>query len=389
MCIAAPGRVGEPHSLARDRLLDARPRVCRRLSGRRVDLVLRRLHDNPEIEAIEQRGRQSAAIARALRVTAPARVPASSARAGICAGNEEEVGGELDRAGRAAHAHDAFLERLAETFEHRRRKLGYLVEKQRAPMGEADLAGSHAGTATADERDRGRAVVRCAKGRLALEDLAVERARRRMHARDFQRLAPLEVRHDRRQPARQHRLADSWWTDEEHVVSTRGRDGQRAARRLDAAHVDKVERFVDEVDAVRGRGVIRNFGPRSLTLEARVEFAQRARDPHGHIRHQRSFGGVCGGHDDLLDAGSREFVDEREDAGHAAYAPVEAEFAEHRDVVERTSGQRAVRAYERDRHRELQPGTGLAHRCRREIHGDTGLRILEFGRQQRGAHSLT
>ncbi len=93
-------------------------------------------------------------------------------------------------------------------------------------------------------------------------------------------------------------------------------------------------------NAIVGGGIGR-LGPRRLALQARVQLAERARDAHVDARDERGLRRVRGGDDDVLDAGARQRVDERDRADDRADAAVETELAEHRDAVEHA--RRAVR----------------------------------------------
>ena len=108
-------------------------------------------------------------VARALRVAAAALEGLAPTGARVGAGDEQEVGRELERARRPADANHALFERLAQCFEHAGGELGQLVEEERAPVRERDLARPHSGAAAADERDARRGVVRGAEGGPAAE----------------------------------------------------------------------------------------------------------------------------------------------------------------------------------------------------------------------------
>ena len=119
-----------------------------------------------------------------------------------------------------------------------------------------------------------------------------------------------------------------------------------------------------------------------------MQLAERPRDAHVDAGDERGFQRVRFGDDDAGDAGARERVDERERAVHRADASVEAELAEDAEIVEDAGGESLVGARERDRDRELEPGTGLAHVGGREVDGDALHRPVEVRREQRGADTL-
>ena len=59
---------------------------------------------------------------------------------------------------------------------------------------------------------------------------------------------------DRRQPPREHRLADTRWPDQQEMVRAGRRDRQRVTRVREAPHVGEIEGFV-------ARGPGRDGGP--------------------------------------------------------------------------------------------------------------------------------
>ena len=85
-----------------------------------------------------------------------------AARTRIHRGDEDEAGGEDDRAQRARHGDAPFFDRLTQRLEHAAIELRHFVEKQHAVMREADLAGPRR-AAAADQRDVGDGVMRRAK----------------------------------------------------------------------------------------------------------------------------------------------------------------------------------------------------------------------------------
>ena len=185
----------------------------------------------------------------------------------------------------------------------------------------------------------------------------------------------------------EHRLADPRRPDEEQVVAAGGRGGQREPGAREPAHVDEVEWFVG-VGVVGRRAGLGRIGPGLFALQARVQLFEVAREAYVHTGDQLGFRRVGRGHDHEVGAGARERVDECERSGNRPHRAVEAELAEHTHAVERAGGEPAVGACERERHGELEPGTGLAHRCRREVHRDAFHRIRQIRREQRGAHAL-
>ena len=186
-------------------------------------------HPEPEVEPIEQRRRQPPQVPRALHVGAAAVGLDPTTRARVAARDQQEVGRELGGARRPADPHDAFFERLAQRVEHDGRELGQLVEEERAVMRERDLARAGARAPPADERDRRCAVVRRAERAGADETGGGRGAGGRVDLGDFQRRVERERREDRREAAREHRLADARRPDVEEMVRSRGRDGEGVA----------------------------------------------------------------------------------------------------------------------------------------------------------------
>lgn len=111
-------------------------------------------------------------------------------------------------------------------------------------MCEGDLARTRPAASPSDEGGGRCGVVRRAKRRTRDEDAARDRAGNRMDARHFERLVGAKVRQDRRDAARQHRLADARRADEQQMMTTRDRDLECAAYDVQAAHIGEVEPVV-------------------------------------------------------------------------------------------------------------------------------------------------
>jgi hypothetical protein len=65
-----------------------------------------------------------------------------------------------------------------------------------------------------------------------------------MNLRQFERRFKFKRRHDRRQAFRQHRLARSWWSDQQYVMTTSDRDLQSTLRRHLPANLLEVDRVM-------------------------------------------------------------------------------------------------------------------------------------------------
>ena len=111
-------------------------------------------------------------------------------------------------------------------------------------------------------------------------------------------------------------------------------------------------------------------------------------DAHVHARDEAGFRGVGRGDDDGFGTRARHGVDERERPRHGAHRAVETQLAEHADAVEYARRQPSIGGDQRERDRELQPRSGLAHRRRRQVHRDALHRILETGGEHGRAHAL-
>ena len=139
----------------------------RTLGGRRRDLLAQRLgrralDAHQDVDAIQQRAREAAAVADEVGLRALAARAAEAARAGVRRGDEHEARRE-DHDLLAAHdRHVAVLERLAQRFEARAGELRELVQEQDAAVGERRLARLRRVRA-ADEAGGGDRVVRRAE----------------------------------------------------------------------------------------------------------------------------------------------------------------------------------------------------------------------------------
>ena len=181
--------------------------------------------------------------------------------------------------------------------------------------------------------------MRSAQGRSPHEATAWSLAGHGVDSRRLERLVVEQWRHDRREPARQHRLAGAGRPGEQNVVCARRRDFESATRPRQAAYLGEVERLVERGIVVALRGRRWRIGPGGFALQALAKLAQATRDANGDAAHQGRLCGVDFGHDDRRDAGANHCIDQRERAGHMADRAVETELADHADVVECASGQ--------------------------------------------------
>ena len=107
-----------------------------------------------------------------------------------------------------------------------------------------------------------------------------------------------------------------------------------------------------------------------------------------HPVHERRLVRVRDRHDDRLDAVALQHVDEHERAGHGPDRAVEAELAEHGDVLEAVLGQLRLGEEQPERDRELESGTRLAHARGRKVDRDALERERHLRRHQGRAHAL-
>ena len=208
--------------LERPRRGDTRGDRGTRLGGGRQDQVGRRdrRHLDPDVDAVEERPREPRLIVGDAARTAPAdmaRLAGHAAAAGIHGADELKARGKADPVVGPRDRRLAGFERLAERIEHLRREFRQLVEEEDAVMGERGLARPHPDAAADHRRHRGRvmrAPERPPRGQPAIADLAGDRG----DHRHFEELGRRERRQDRRQPARQHRLAGAGRPDHQNIV---------------------------------------------------------------------------------------------------------------------------------------------------------------------------
>jgi hypothetical protein len=147
--VASPRCSGEPRSLALDRGRHPDADVA----GRLPTFVVGSggPHRQPEVEPVEERGRQPPPVPGALGFTASALGGSEAARARVGARDEEEVGREAKCEGLAGDPDGAFLEWLSERVERARRELAQLVEEEDTAMSHRRFAGTRRTAPAADE----------------------------------------------------------------------------------------------------------------------------------------------------------------------------------------------------------------------------------------------
>ena len=184
-----------------------------------------------QIDAVEQRSRELADVLCDHCVVAAA---FRAARAAIAARTRIHRRDELkarrirERSGSARNGHRAFLERLPHHLDRAARELGQLVEKEHAVVRERDLA-RLGERAAADERGLADRVMRKPKRPCAHDaGAADEQSGDAVDLRDLERFVQRHRRQNRRQTAREHRLAAARRPDEQEIVSAGRGDFERA-----------------------------------------------------------------------------------------------------------------------------------------------------------------
>jgi len=297
-----------------------------------------------------------------------------------------DVGGEGERPAPARDRHTALFERLAQRLERVPPELGQLVHEEDAAMRERDLARPDRVPAAEERRVRDRRVRR-AEGPCDHERHAVEEARDTVDPRRFDRLVERERRQDRRQPAREHRLAGTRRSKQQQVVRPGGGDFERALRVRLAAHLGQVA-------AGRGaageehRGVDGRRHDGRLVAQVRDGFGQCPDAEDGRAAGEGRFGRVRGGRDDADDGCAARRGRDRQRASDRVHAAVEAELADHAPAGEVGQRRLPFGGDQTERDREVERDPFLADARGGEIHGDATLRILEPGVAERGADAV-
>ena len=178
--------------------------------GHPEELVDARTGDlEPKVEAVQQRPGDPAQVAEARALAAPAGagLTAGAARARVHGGHELEAGRELHRGPSPGDPHHALLERLAQPVQHRGLELAELVQEEHPPVGQRDLARTHAGRPAAHHRHQRCRVVRRPQRWPADQPVRQGQAGRRVDHGGLQRQVPPEEGQQPGQALRQHRLA--------------------------------------------------------------------------------------------------------------------------------------------------------------------------------------
>ena len=209
----------------------------------------------------------------------------------------------------------------------------------------------------------------------------------RVHAGDavdprhLDRLGARHRRQDRRQPAREHRLAGPGRPLEQQVVAACGRDLEREQRRGVAADVS-------QIGAPRRAPVKPGSRP-----EAPAPARRRApRRPRARCRHRppralrrappRGLAPAARAASRARRMGS---LRDGQRPGRVAQLAAQRQLPEHGVRVERLRRDLAARREHGQRQRRVEPGTHLAQERRREVGGDPALRELEPRVQDRRA----
>ena len=170
------------------------------------------------------------------------RIARESAGTRIHRPDEHEARRERCGPRRARHGHRPLFERLPQDLENMAAELEHFVEEQHSVVREADFARPRIRSA-ADERRVGDCVVRRAKRTDGQQPCAwAEEAGDRVNRRRLERFRERQRRQDPRDPTRHHRLACAGRTDQQQIVSARGRDLERTPSEQLAADVGEIER---------------------------------------------------------------------------------------------------------------------------------------------------
>ena len=162
-------RTAWKRSAGRSRAAMTRLRISAEPSGGCAAAQLLILHGrnlDVDVDAVEQRpgDLRDVALDHRRRAHALARLVVEiAARTRIHGGDEHEAGGKAERHGGARDGDRVVFQRLAHHLQHVARKLGQLVQKEDAVVGQADLAGA-GDDAAADQAGVGDGVVRRAEG---------------------------------------------------------------------------------------------------------------------------------------------------------------------------------------------------------------------------------
>ena len=385
--VPAPRPADIARLLAGDGLGDAVAHRGGRLTGPVAGLG--RVHFEAQVEAVEQRRRQPAAVPRALRLGAFAARPAATARARVRARDEEEVGREHDRHRLARDAHDVLLDRLAQRVERVRWELAQLVEEQHPAVCQRHLAGAESARAAADERGRRRGVMRRAERASARQTVPRSMTGGRVDARDLERLVGVEGRQDGRQPAGEHRLSGARRAGEQHVMPARGRDLQRApcagarARRR-GRRARRRGRPASESPAADGGGPAIRASPFRQARSSTTERAGRT----SHPVHERRLGDVGRRHDHRARPGGASESTSARTPGTGRTDPSSPSSPSTPTSSSTPSGSSPVAAMSPSATASSNPAPVLRTPPGREVDRDPLLRELEMRRQQRRPHPL-
>ena len=255
-------------------------------------------------------------------------------------------------------------------------------------MGEADLAGLRIGAA-ADEPGVADRVVRGAERAFAEQRrVGREQSEHGMDLARFERLLLGHGRQDAGHALGEHALAGAGRADEDHVMSARGGDLERAfggGLPLD---------FGEIRDAVP----VRLQEDRAVVVRDREEFAGEGADGvregvdgiHADVRqYGRRLAGIGSRDDQRADLGHL-FREERggQDALDRAHGTVERELAEDHGIRERLLRERTGRGGQRQCDRQVERRAFLADVAGREVHERESLGMAESGCVKRAANAF-
>uniref|UniRef100_E6PYE2 Uncharacterized protein n=1 Tax=mine drainage metagenome TaxID=410659 RepID=E6PYE2_9ZZZZ len=260
-----------------------------------------------------------------------------SAGAWVHGGGEHKARGKGERHAGAGDGDGVFLEGLAHDFQDVAGKLGKLVEKKQAVVGERDLTGAGNGTA-ADESGVGDGVVRGAEWTLGNESRGgVEDASDGVDLGSFEGLVEGKRGEDGREALGEHGFAGAGWADHKDVVSTRGGDFKSALGGLLSAYVAEVGGVVLQLGQEHAGGDLETW-PLDFAKERGVEQVDDVGEVFDGVDvdalDDSGLGSIDGWDDEICDAARTSQDGDGEDAGDGTQSAVEAEFADEEKAAE-------------------------------------------------------
>ena len=203
---------------------------------------------------------------------------------------------------------------------------------------------------------------------------APKEPRDRMQLGRLQGFLPRQLRQDRRQPPREHRLPGAGRPHHQQVVATGSRDLQGPARLRLTAHLG-------EVDGRGGRrivGSLGHLGRRPRAAEEPHGVGEGLRADHAETLDLRGLHRVRARHHDPLQPRPRGRDRDAEDAGSGEQLALQGDLARERQRAQPVVGDLAGRRQHAHHEWEIESGALLADVRRREVHDDAPQWPLEL-----------